>query len=175
MGFYFEHHKKRRIEMKTIDKRYFVVLIVLVAFLIPGCSMLKGSGKIWAEHKVTIRDLERDWNDYAVYYAGLSEKNAAALMFDFKNDDRKLLGKRWTEVKDKKTLSTIIGWIQTYTRYDPSVWKILGPNNHLFGYVFAPQTPITMKVIDDRTLYVYDVESPLYEDGRDIDDVREPF
>ena len=161
--------------MKTTSTRWYIVLISISLFFIAGCAPLKGSGKIWTEHKVTIRDLERDWKDYAVYYAGLSEENAAALMFDFKNDDRKLLGKRWTEVKDKKTLSMIIGWIQTYTRYGPSVWKILGPDNHLFGYVFAPQTPITMKVIDDHTLYVYDVESPLYEDGRDIDDVREPF
>ncbi len=161
--------------MKMTNKRYFVVLICLSLFFISGCALLKGSGKIWAERKVTIQDLEKNWNDYAVYYAGLSEENAAALMFDFRNDDRKLLGKAWTEVKDKKTLSKIIGWIQTYTRYDPSVWKILGPNDQLYGYVFAPRTHILMRVIDDHTLYVYDVKSPLYfEDGDDFDDVREP-
>jgi hypothetical protein len=161
--------------MKTINKRYLIVLILLSLSFISGCALTKGSGKIWAEPKVTIQDLERDWNDYTVYYAGLSEKTAAALMFDLKNDDNRLLGKAWTEVKDKKTLAKIVGLIQSYSQFDPSVWKILGPNDQLFGYIFAPRTQILMKVIDDHTLYVYDVESPLFFGGGDgHDDVHEP-
>jgi len=161
--------------METISRRYFVVLIFLSLFFVFGCALHKGSGKLWAEHKVTIQDLEKNWKDFDVYYAGLSEKSAAALMFDPRNDNNRLLGKTWTEVKDKKTLSKIIGWIKTYTQYDPSVWRVLGPDGQLFGYIFAPRTHILMKVIDDHTLYVYDVESPLYyEGGPDFDDVREP-
>jgi hypothetical protein len=161
--------------MKTFNKRYLIALIFLSLFFIGGCASLRGSAGILAEHKVTIQDLEKNWTDFTVYYAGLSEKTAAALMFDPKNDNKTLLGKAWTQVKDKKTLSEIIGWIQTYIQYDPSVYRILGPDGQLFGYVFAPRTHILMKVIDDHTLYVYDVESPLYFDGGpDFGDVHEP-
>ena len=56
----------------------------------------------------------------------------------FINDDRTLTGEKWVKVEDKETLSELIGWMKSYTEYYPQIWRILGPNNEFFGYLFYP-------------------------------------
>jgi hypothetical protein len=164
--------------MKTNHVIYSLIILILTATLMPGCAWIKGYGKVrlFSEYgdDMSIQKLQENWDDYHVYYAGYSPGVPAAIMFDPKNDGRKLVGDRWTKVEDGKTVSEIISWIKTYTQFHPSLHVILGPDNQLYGYVFYPWLAdnITAKLIDDRTLYVYEVESPVYIDGPS-DDFRE--
>jgi len=87
-------------------------------------------------------------------------------MFDPKNDDKILTGDKWIKIEDKETLSELIGWIRTYIQFDPRLWRILGPDDQFYGYLFFAWGHVVIKVVDDRTMYMYDLESPLYiEDG----------
>jgi hypothetical protein len=86
-------------------------------------------------------------------------------MFDPKNDYRTFVGDKWIKVEDKETVSEIISWIKNYTEYDPQVWRILGPDNQFYGYLFYPNAhdaQAVIKVVNDTTMYVYDLESPRY-------------
>lgn len=136
--------------------------------LVSGCAWLKGYGKVRLSTEygddMTIQKLQANWNHYNVYYAGMSTSNPAGIMFDPKNDGRELVGDRWVRVEDKETVSDIISWIKTYTRFHPRLHVILGPDNQLYGYVFYAwgHDYVVAKPIDDKTLYVYDLESPNY-------------
>jgi len=148
---------------------HMVIIGLALAFLISGCASLTGYGKIRLQprhgEKVTIQDLQQNWEDYTIYYAGLSVSNPAGIIFDPKNDDRTLVGDKWIKVEDKETVSEIISWIKNYTEYNPQVWRILGPDNQFYGYLFYPNAydaQAVSKVVNDTTMYVYDLESPRY-------------
>ena len=149
---------------------YMAIIGLMIILLFSGCaSMLAGYGKLRPQPMrgkgVTIEELEENWKDYVIHYAGLSVDTPAAIMFDPKDDDRTLIGDKWIKVEDKKTLSELIGWMKTYTEFNPQIWRILGPHNEFFGYLYYPSylmnaDEVVFKVIDDKTMYVYDVESP---------------
>ena len=142
---------------------------LVLAFFISGCAMHTGYGKIrpqpWHGEQVTIQKLQNNWEDYTIHYAGLSVGTVAGIMFDPKNDNRTLTGDKWIKVEDQQTLAELIGWMKTYTRYNPQIWRILGPDNEFYGYLYYPKSHeghAVAKVVNDTTLYVYDLQSPRY-------------
>jgi hypothetical protein len=158
---------------------YLTIFGLIGLFLIYGCSWLKSYGKIRVlsrhEEKVSIQELEKNWQDYTIYYAGLSVDTAAAIMFDPKNDGKTLIGDRWIKIEDKETLLELIGWIRTYIQFDPRLWRILGPDEQFYGYLFFASDYAVIKAVDDKTMYVYDIESPLYiEDGPSLWEEKNP-
>jgi hypothetical protein len=154
--------------MKIKHVGYSVLLLAMAVVLIPGCSWIGGYGKIRLsseqEDGMSIQKLQDTLDDYHVFYAGPSSKLPSGLIFDPKHDERKLTGDRWTRVDDGESISEIIGWMKTYTEFPPRLHVLLGPDNELYGYLFYPvgYEHVVTKVIDDGTLYVYDLESPVY-------------
>jgi hypothetical protein len=164
------------------SKRLYMALIgVIIMLLFSGCaSMLTGYGKLRPQsmrgQRVAIEELEENWEDYVIHYAGLSVGTPAGIMFDPKGDGRTLTGEKWIKVEDKETLSELIGWMKTYTEFNPQIWRILGPNNEFFGYLFYPShrmhgDNVVIKVIDDNTMYIYDVESPVFQTRKNVFDM----
>jgi len=82
-------------------------------------------------------------------------------MFDPKNNETTLVGDTWIKVEDKKTVSEIIGSIKNYTEFNPQVWKILGRDDRLYGYLFYPGGQVVIKVVNDTTMSVYSPSSPV--------------
>ena len=148
------------------------ILFVLLFFM-SGC--LSSFGKIRSQsgngERMTIDDLEKNWTDYTVHYAGISPNRSSGIMFDPKNDDKTLLpgsNDRWKKIEDKKTLSDVIGWIkvQDSTGYNPMLYKVLGPDDQFYGYLFSGRSDVTIEVFDDRTMFVNDFPDPLSDGGR---------
>jgi len=164
------------------SQRVYVALIgVIIMLLFSGCaSMLTGYGKLrpqsMRDQRVAIEELEENWENYVIHYAGLSVGTPAGIMFDPKGDDRTLTGEKWIKVEDKETLSELIGWMKTYTEFNPQIWRILGPNNEFFGYLFYPShrmyaDNVVIKIIDNKTMYIYDVESPVFQTRKSVFDM----
>jgi len=157
--------------MKKNHITYSLIILIPAVVLMSSCALIKDYGKVRLSSEygddLTIEKLQENWDDYHVSYAGLSPSNPAAIMFDPKNDGQKLVGDRWTKVENGETVSEIISWIRTYMQFHPRLHVILGPDNRLYGYVFYPWLAdnIIAKLIDDRTLYVYDLQSPVYING----------
>jgi hypothetical protein len=156
---------KKRISLATI-------LFVLL-FLMPGC--LSSFGKVRSQsgngERMTIDDLERNWTDYTVHYAGMSPNRPLGVMFDPKNDDKTLLpgsNDRWKKIEDKQTLSDVIGWIkvQDSTGYNPMLYRVLGPDDQFYGYLFSGRSDVIIEVFDDRTMFVNDLRDTLSDGGR---------
>jgi hypothetical protein len=154
-----------------------------LVFFISGCALHTGYGKIraqpWRGERITIQELQENWEDYTIHYAGLSVGTVSGIMFDPKNDNRTLTGDKWIKVEDQETLAELISWMKTYVAYDPQVWKILGPDNDLYGYLlypgyqFSSPDQAVVKVVNDTTMYMYDLESPIYRTkGADANLIR---
>ncbi|MBW2084335.1 MAG: hypothetical protein JRI39_15015 [Deltaproteobacteria bacterium] len=157
--------------MKRIQTRY-IRFILLILFLIGGCVTYKTAGVYTAPGpngaKVTLRGIQEHWNDYNISYAGVAKDTVAALLFDPKDDGLTIIGEWWTPVHDRKTLDDMVEFIKNYTNFTPTLYAIV-ENGRVFGFVLSPTYEIRARLINDKTLYLYEIESPLYRnDGREL-------
>ena len=153
-------------------KKYKFLSVFLVAIIISSCeSWSKNYGKLRivskSQNEVTIQDLIDKWEDYNIYYSdnyeGYNVRRPLGIMFDPKNNDTTLVGDRWKKVKDQKDLIVMTKWIYANTHYEPWLNKILGPDGRFYGYLYYSYGFVTLKVIDDKTMYVFSLEDPREE------------
>ena len=159
--------------MNTAKYSYAAAIGILLMLLVAGCSGLMSYGKLRPAYgpgeALTIQDLTRNWRDYNVYYAalhaGVSIDHPSAVMFDPKNDDRTVNFSRWAKVESEETLAKLIDSIQTQPPvggYYARLWKLLGPDGQLYGYLFTPWDHVVAKVREPGTMLVYDIPLPPY-------------
>jgi hypothetical protein len=128
---------------------------------------------------VNISTLEKNWQDYDVYFAGLDVGNPSAVMFHPKNDDRLITVDRWSKVESRELLEELIGSIQrqTGTSYYPQLLELLGPGGHLYAYMFTAWSVVSTRMINDHTMFVFDIPLPPYlavSGGEGVTDMRQP-
>jgi hypothetical protein len=153
--------------MDDMSVKRYLYLVLMTALLIgfaSGCSTVKGYGKLGypqrTEPKMTLDQLVKNWQDYHVYYSGVWEGYVYGVMFDPKNDDRKLVGHEWwAPVETQEDLHQMILRIDAFP-FEPQLWKILGPDNRLYGWIYTFRHPVMIKVVDDRTLWVDELTFP---------------
>ena len=150
-------------------EKYRFLSVFLIAFIISGCApWSKDYGKTKmiykSQNKMTIKDLIEKWKDYDIYYSdvydGYNPRAALGIMFDPKHNETKLVGNRWKKVKDQKDLIEMTQWIHSNTQYEPWLSEILGPDGKFYGYIYYSYGFVTLKVVDDKTMYVFNLEAP---------------
>jgi hypothetical protein len=141
----------------NMGKAYKLVIVLFSFFLISACASLGIPER--RQTGVTILDLERNWNEYNVYYSATPAGFPTAIMFDPKNGQDKLAGDTWSRVEHQGMLSSLISRIQAFSDDTSRTWSIIGPGDRPFGFIFSPSPQILMKVLDNHTIYVYRVLS----------------
>ncbi len=153
-------------------KKYRFTGVLLIALVIFSCaSWQQNYGKLirlpQSQNEVTIQDLIEKWEDYNIYYSdkydGFDARSPLGIMFDPKNNDTALVGDRWKKVEDQKTLIEMTRWIYPTTQYEPWLSKILGPDGRFYGYLYYSYGFATLKVVDDNTMYVFNLDEPREE------------
>lgn len=96
------------------EKRLFHVslLLLLPIFLMVGCLGIGNYGSIRVadgRKGNTIQQLVENWQDYDIYYAGLSYKSPSAIMFDPKKGGKRLISDKWMPVSEQSVVKTIVG------------------------------------------------------------------
>ncbi len=131
-------------------------IVILILAFIMGCSGNYGklSKQTGTEDKMTLAELRENWEEYTIYYSYRWDSRPSAIMFDPKNNDKKLVGDSWYKIEDQEALSETIRTIQQ--QYDYAKVEIIeGPDNKFFGYMYYPYwLHIPVKIVDERTLYV---------------------
>ncbi|MFC1580629.1 hypothetical protein ACFL4N_06900 [Thermodesulfobacteriota bacterium] len=134
-------------------------LVGLLVFSWAGCAP-GGYGKLgMAAPEMTIGTLVKDWKDYNVSYAGVRVSLPNAILFDPKKDDKTItLHKYWAPVEDQETLGDLLSWINVFKwTGPPKLYKIMGPDNQVFGYLYALYNDAIIKVIDENTIWIDDM------------------
>ena len=142
----------------------FLVVSIALVFFVFGCA---SRGKIrpqpLGKEAVTIQDLQKNWKEYDISYAG-STTRPIGIIFDTRNDNKRMVGDIWNKVEDQETLSQLMGTIPGKA----SLYTITGgKDNHLYGYFaytnFTSHTRrgtagyshnVAAKVIDENTMRV---------------------
>jgi len=151
-------------------KRY-LGFFFLISFFCPfflGCSSgnygkLKTQSE--SDSKVTQRELINNWSDYHIWLSHRKDQ-LAVIVFDPKNDDRKILvGSNWSKVKDQEMWTEIVKANTTSdgdfrlvyfnTDWTTRVQEILGSDNQLYGFVIYQESAVewvNVKLADDSTI-----------------------
>ena len=157
-------------------KRKIFLSVLLIALIISGCvSWQKNYGKLKTipngPNHLTIQNLIDKWDDYHIYssdqYAGPGFRSPLGIMFDPKNNDTMLVGDRWKKVSDQKTLTDMTKRIFLATQREPWLNEILGPDGVLYGYLYYSYGVVTLKVVDEKKMYIFNLEEPPNEGGND--------
>jgi len=162
--------------MEIMKKHKFpsVFFIALSVLIISGCvSWQKNYGKLKyipkESNEITIQTLIDKWDDYHIYssdqYAGPGFRSPLGIMFDPKNNDTMLVGDRWKKVKDQNTLAEMTKRIFLATQYEPWLNEILGPDGRFYGYLYYSYGVVTLKMVGDKKMYIYNLEQPPNEGG----------
>ena len=161
--------------MEIINK-YRFLSVFLIALIISSCaSWQQNYGKLRmlpkGQNEVTIQDLIDNWKDYNIYYSdkydGFDARSPLGIMFDPKNNDTVLVGDRWKKVEDQETLIEMTQWIYPTTQNEPWLNEILGPDGRFFGYLYYSYGFATIKVVDNNTMYVFNLDEPREEGDGD--------
>jgi len=150
-------------------KKYRIFSVFLIALIIFGCaSWQQNYGRLrrlpTGQNGVTIQNLIDKWEDYNIYYSdkydGFDARSPLGIMFDPKGNDTTLVGDRWKKVEDQKTLIEMTQWIYPTTQYEPWLNEILGPDGRFYGYLYYSYGFATLKVVDNNTMYVFNLDEP---------------
>ena len=150
-----------------------IFIITILILLISGCA---NYGKLRVEsqdvynansrysEKMTIEKLLNNWQDYDIYYAGYKSTRATGIMFDPKNDDRKLIHGWWEKIDSKEKLDTVVKWIgfRAQHYYGNYLYSMIGPDQKLYGYVFTPYNHVVFKSVDANSMYVYYLDDTIW-------------
>jgi hypothetical protein len=153
-------------EGHKMNKHVYLTALIITGLVVSGCaSLFPNHGKVKnltgdRKKDITIHTLIEHWEDYDIYYAGLSVKTPLGIMFDPKDNNIKLTGDRWKKIVDQKTLIETTGWIYPATQEYPWIAELSGPNDQFLGYLYYSGGPASLKKIDDSTFYVFDLENP---------------
>ncbi len=145
------------------------LLLLLLLFFMTGCLGLENYGTIrvadgkWGN---TIQNLIENWQDYDIYYAGLSYKSPSAIMFGPKKGGKRLISNKWVPVTEQPVVKTIVEWLDSYVTFPPTLFKILGPEGEFFGYMYTSVIQqVVVRKIDPNTLFVEDIPLPPMDYG----------
>ena len=159
-----------------------ILRLALIASLIfgfvMGCSGNYGKTHIQSESdaKATQKELLNNWTEYNVY-ANRSPSfvvrlkgpyGAGAIVFDPKNDDRKILfGRNWDTVKDQKAWTEMLRANTTSAGdFDVSlagstnisrtgVREIWGPDNQLYGFIISRvKDEVVVEKVDEKSIRI---------------------
>jgi len=143
-----------------MDKKKFICVGLLIFVLTGfGCSTTQKYGKyaLLNPADITIDLLLKEWEHYHVYYAGVSVGDVNAILFDPRDDERRMnVHKWWVEVNDPETLSDLTGFIYNKPQ-TPDLRTITGPDDQVYGYLFSVWWDAPIKVVDNKTLWIDDL------------------
>lgn len=150
--------------MKLKKYTYPIVISLILIPLLSGCYILNNYGKVraisWRVEKTTLSELLENWQDYTISYDGMYGGLPPLIMFDPKDDDKTMQNNMWPKVTDLETLKYLIGII----RIDHArLYKVFGPNDQFYGYMFYACCYPTIEVMDDKTLFVHDMSLISYD------------
>lgn len=153
--------------MKT--KKYVSLLLIIFVFIM-GCTGSYRKKLQTIDSKVTHQELIDNWADFNISFHDRSYFGLAVIVFDPKNDDKKIMvGSSWRTIKDQKTWTEfekanttsggnfkLAGGMITPTQNSETtgVLEILGPDNQQYGFFIRQERWdfVYARIVDENTL-----------------------
>ncbi len=141
-----------------MNRRWNMILVsLLVMFaLVAGGAGSYGNMKVEDKGGMTVETLVNNSQNYNVYYLG-NPGNPAAVLFDPKSDGKTIkAADRWESVTDQATINKYVKFIGMHRAGAnvPRLWKLLGPKDSVYGYVYTAAIKLSTNVDDAGTMFV---------------------
>jgi len=147
-----------------VKKNAVLASVMILLLLGAGCGSY---GKLRQQsgpgEPMTTQQLKENWQKYNVLATGVEPNVPSAILFDRKDDGREIIGDRWWTLQEGKDVIATIERIETQLPvgpYYPRLWKVLGPEDHLYGYMYTAWDHAVMVIGDDKTMRVMDLPVP---------------
>ena len=143
-------------------------IVILIMALTVGCAGNYGifKRKTGDEIKSTKQELIDNWSEYdilLIYYKGYSRPRLVAIIFDAKDDDKKILiqesrtmvrlkdKEMWTEILEEHTTSDgefVLTWGSQQDTLYTGVQEIWGPDNQLYGFTIYQERAVVLERVE---------------------------
>lgn len=137
--------------------RWVMASILVMLAVVAGCAGVYDNLVPADKGQMTVETLVSNYQNYNVYYLG-DFSIPYAVLFDPKEDGKTVkVGDRWEKVPSQDTASKQVGQISTLIGRGvnmPRLWKLVGPDGSLFGYVYTAATQLSSNVVDGNTMFV---------------------
>jgi ABC-type sugar transport system substrate-binding protein len=137
--------------------RWVTASILVLLAVVAGCAGVYDNLVPADKGQMTVETLVNNYQNYNVYYLG-NFSIPYAVLFDPKEDGKTVkVGDRWEKVPSQDTASKQVGQISTLIGRGvnmPRLWKLVGPDGSLFGYVYTAATQLSSNVVDGNTMFV---------------------
>lgn len=137
--------------------RWVMASILVMLAVVAGCAGVYDNLVPADKGQMTVETLVSNYQNYNVYYLG-DFSLPYAVLFDPKEDGKTVkVGDRWEKVPSQDTASKQVGQISTLIGRGvnmPRLWKLVGPDGSLFGYVYTAATQLSSNVVDGNTMFV---------------------
>jgi len=136
----------------------FTLAGLLVVALVVGCTSDYGKIRTVEKGGMTIEALVSNWSSYNIYYAGTKPDIPVAILFDPKDDGKTVnVSPKWEKVRNETSVQQMVHFIKAQTGQGlgtPVLWKILGPDDSLYGYAYILFFEPIVRSIDQKTILV---------------------
>lgn len=105
-----------------------------------------------------LEDLLARWEAHDVYATVWRGAQVRAIIFDPKDDGKKIIPDRWVKVQRKEELSRFLAHMEA--GQSPRLFSILGPQESFFGYIYTVNFDIQTQMVDEETIRVYEIKPP---------------
>jgi hypothetical protein len=155
--------------IRKISRLIAVVFACVGLVLLVGCAEMGSYGRLNPVYSktdgISIQIIMERWQDFDIYYAGLSTQNPSAVIFDPKGDGKKIVTDKWILLEDKERISEAVHWISKGDYLNAVLYKIIGPDDQPYGYMYTAWNHVYMKLVDENTLWVEDLPLPPIDYG----------
>lgn len=147
-------------------------LLLCVMLSAAGCS---GFGTLQVECAYNcgyeVQAIMDDFEEYHVYYAGQDPGLPAGILFDPKNDSRRIQPGRWKKVVSKDLARDIIRVLEADPQFHPKLMRVLGAKDQMYGILYTPYRHVPVKQQDPGVIKVYHLRQPAhlqYDNGGSV-------
>jgi len=139
----------------TLFLRTTVLLGIIVC---AGCA---GYGQARYQGIVQGRDvlelMMADFEDYHVYYSGMSENFPSGIIFDPKDDDKTVAQKGWIRVETRELARELFCNLERYHHLRPLLYSLVGEDDRHYGYIYTSYKQIVVRQLEENKIYVYEM------------------
>ena len=123
----------------------FFSVFLAAASALSACAGFHGRLAPPAPDAPDVYELIAEHENYDVYFAGRAIHMPTALVFDPREDDRKLVfHEYWMTVKDPALMKEVVKWMSLDNLYRPSLYEIFGKDGEFYGYMYGNETGVPM-------------------------------
>ena len=151
----------------------FGIITAIVSMTLLWCAGCAGYGHTRYQGLVQGREMIdvmlNNFDDYHVYYSGMSPDFPSGVIFDPVGDETTVAQKEWIAVETRELAKELVQNLERYPHHlKPRLYALIGEDGLHYGYIYTSYTNIVVRQLDEGKIYVYEMpEAPhlRYEAG----------